>query len=201
MTNQRQKQETGLAKGDFLEKGYQLPDKSKQFLKIDQGDNVIRFLSNPLTGWVFFNEDKKPVRRAYDSTIPTLGDFSKDELSEMKAKKGDNGEFEGSRHFWIALVWDRATASPKVLEVTQITVIKPLFAYFNDADWGDLRDYDININKQGSGQYSTEYTVSPKPKKALTKNVIACIEELEANGLLDLSAIWKGEYPFEKYLY
>lgn len=191
----------GITTGNFLPKSYQLPDKSKQFMKITPGDNVIRFLSNPLTGWVVFTEEKKPVRRAYDEQSNTLGDFTREEMEEMKAKKNDKGEFEGSRHFWLGLVWDRSTNTPKILEITQITIIRKLVNLFNDSDWGDLRKYDINIHREGTGQYDTEFEVNPKPHKELTKEVIETIQKLEENNLLDLQAIWKGEYPFEKYLF
>ncbi|WP_407265211.1 hypothetical protein [Tenacibaculum maritimum] len=190
-----------LTKGSFLPNNYQLPDKSKQFMKIEVGDNIVRFLSNPLIGWVFFSEDKKPIRRAYDESSPTLGDFSKEELVELKAKKRENGEFEGSRHFWIALVWDYKTESPKILEITQITIIRSLIALFNDSDWGDLRKYDVNIQREGTGRFDTEFTIIQKPHKPLNKEIVKTIETLESNNLLDLTAIWRGEYPFEKYLY
>lgn len=195
------KKQNGIAKGNFLPKSYQLPDKSKQFMKIKPGDNVVRFLSNPLTGWVVFTEDKKPVRRPYDETSSTLGDFSREELEKMKAKKNDNGEFEGSRHFWIALVWDRNTNTPKILEITQITIIRALLNLFQDSDWGDLREYDVNIHREGTGQYDTEFSINPKPQKPLSGEIVETIEKLEENNLLDLQAIWKGEYPFEKYLF
>ncbi len=194
--------ENQIQKGRFLPDNYQIPDKAKQFLKLDTGDNVIRFLSNPLMGWVFFSEDNKPVRRQYDATSPTLGDFSKEEMTELRAKiDKETGAFEGSRHFWLGLVWDTKTESPKILELTQSTILKPMYNLFTDKDWGDLRNYDVNIHKEGSTKNNTEYSISPKPAKPLSKDIIAVVEELEANNLLDLSAIWRNEYPFEKYLY
>lgn len=195
------KENNSITKGSFLPKSYQLPDKSKQFMKIKPGDNVVRFLSNPLTGWLVFTEDKKPVRRPYDEKSNTLGDFTKAEMEEMKAKKVENGEFEGSRHFWIALVWDRNSNTPKILEITQITIIRALMNLYKDEDWGDLRQYDVNIHREGTGQFDTEFSVNPKPQKPLTENIVETIQKLEENGLLDLDAIWKGDYPFEKYLF
>ena len=74
-------------------------------------------------------------------------------------------------------------------------------ALFNDPDWGDLREYDINIQREGTGRFDTEFTIIQKPHKPLSKEIVKAIETLENNNLLDLSAIWRGEYPFEKYLY
>ncbi|EKT4545548.1 hypothetical protein AAIP58_000068 [Flavobacterium psychrophilum] len=185
----------------FLPPSYKMPDKSKQFMKFEQGDNVIRFLTSPIAGWVFFNDSNKPVRRKYDQSLPTLGDFSKEELKELKAKKAENGELEGCRHFWIALVWDRKTKSPKILEITQIDILKTILGLNNDADWGSPMNYDVNVNRIGAGKLDTTYTVTPKPHKELDSDIQAVLIELEDSNLLNLDAIWDGGYPFEKYLY
>lgn len=185
----------------FLPENYTLPDKSKQFMKIEQGDNVVRFLSSPIAGWVFFDENNKPVRRKYDPSIPTLGDYSKEELKELKAKKGDNGDFEGSRHFWIALVWCRKSKAPKILEITQVQILNPILALNKDEDWGNPINYDININRTGTGKTDTTYTVTPKPHKEFDDDINMVLLELEENNLLNLDSIWDGGYPFEKYLY
>ena len=178
----------------FLPKGYQLPDKSKQFMKLAVGDNVIRMLTHPLLGFVFFNEDNKPVRRPAD-----MGDFTPHELTDLKAKKDDSGNFEGSRHFWMMLVWSRKDKAPKVLEITQISILKPLYGIINDPDWGDPRDFDINISRIGTGKNDTEFTVTPKPHKPVDDHVQGVLKKLEEHNMLDLEAIWKNEYPFLTY--
>ncbi|MCB0375569.1 MAG: hypothetical protein KDD04_06590, partial [Sinomicrobium sp.] len=153
--------ETGIH--PFLPQGYALPDRSKQFMKLEPGDNPVRILSGPVVGYVFFTEDKKPVRRPYDPDSRTLGDFTREELQKMNAKKNADGSFEGSRHFWMMLVWDRKTNSPKILEITQITIIKALYNLLEDKSWGDLRKFDINIHREGTGKFDTEFSVTPKP--------------------------------------
>lgn len=197
MENQVQTQEKYLStKNSFLPKGYQVPDKSKQFMKLSPGDNVVRVLSSPMLGFVVFTEENKPVRKRFED-----GDFSKKELSDLKAKKGDDGNYEGSRHFWIMLVWDKQENAPKILEVTQISILKPLFVFTQDKEWGDLRKFDINIQRVGTGKTDTEFTVIPKPHRALSKTITKALEELSKNNLLDLEAIWDGSYPFEFYNY
>ncbi|CAL2084860.1 hypothetical protein [Tenacibaculum sp. 190524A02b] len=179
---------------NFLPGDYRLPDKSKQFMKLEVGDNLIRVLSNPLLGYVFFDEECKPVRRPYAN-----GDFTKEELTEFKAKKNEKGEFEGSKHFWILLVWDYRSNSPKILEVTQISILKPLFSYTQDEDWGDLRKFNININKTGTTKNDTEYSVMPKPHRELEDEIKEVMTTLVENDMIDLEAIWEGKYPFESY--
>lgn len=182
---------------NFLPQGYKVPDKSRQFLKLKQGENRVRFLSSPLLGSVVFSEDKKPFRKDF-----TLGEFTAEELAEIKPKiDPDTGNPETPKHFWIALVWDYSENAPKVLEITQISILKTLYTLANDEDWGDLRTFDIVINKTGSSKFDTEYSVIQKPHKALTEEIQSVVDELEAKQLLNLELIWKGEYPFISYNY
>lgn len=181
-------------KGSFLPEAYQVPDKTKQFMKLEVGDNHFRILSAPLLGWVFFNEDNKPVRRSFDE-----GEYTAEELTEFKGKRNDKGEFEGSRHFWVMLIWSYKHKAPKILEITQISILKPLYGLINDEDWGDLRGYDINIKREGAGKTDTQFETVPKPHKPLSQEVQEVIKELEENDLIDLNAIWQGKYPFEIY--
>jgi len=180
--------------GTFLPTGYKVPDKSKQFMKLTPGDNVIRALSTPLIGWVIFTEDKKPIRRHMDE-----GEFTREDMRQLKAKKKEDGDFESAKHFWFLLVWDYNAKAPKCLEITQVSVLKPLYSLVENPKWGDPRKYDININRVGTGKNDTEFTVTPEPHSPLLQETEDAIAILEESKLLDLDAIWKGEYPFEIY--
>lgn len=182
---------------NFLPQGYKVPDKSRQFLKLKQGDNKVRFLSSPLLGSVVFSQDKKPFRKSF-----AMGEFTPEELAEIKPKiDPDTNNPETPKHFWIALVWDYSENVPKILEITQITVLKTLYTLANDTDWGDLRTFDIVINKTGSSKFDTEYTVIQKPHKPISDEIQSVVNELEAKQLLNLDLIWEGEYPFISYNY
>ena len=180
----------------FFPKDYIVPDKSKQFMKLALGDNEIRILSSPMLGYVVFSSDNKPIRKQFDQ-----GDFTKAEMVKYKAKKNEDGAYEGSRHFWIMLVWDFQENIPRILEITQTKILKPLFAYTEMKIWGDLRKFNININRVGSGKTDTEYTVTPHPHTELPPAIVDEINTLVETGMLDLEAIWRGEYPFENYPY
>ncbi len=180
----------------FFPSDYVVPDKSKQFMKLTPGDNIIRILSSPLLGYVVFGKDKKPRRKSFG-----LGDFTKSELAELEPKLKDDGTPEGSKHFWIMLVWDFSENIPRILEVTQTSILKPLFAYAQDEDWGDLRTFNVNINRVGTGVNDTEFKVMAKPHKPLPKTIVDEVNTLVETGMLDLEAIWRGEYPFENYNY
>ncbi len=185
-----------IKKESFLPDNYQVPDKAKQFMKLTPGDNLIRVLSAPLLGWIVFKDDGTPVRRHYEE-----GEFNYEELVSMGAKRKEDGDFEWSKHFWLMLVWDFEAKAPKILEITQVSVLKPLYALTNDEDWGDLRDFNINIHREGTGKNDTKFEVIPKPHKPLAPEVQRVVDELTEKQLIDLNAIWKGKYPFEIYNY
>ena len=188
---------TPTKNGSFLPKGYKVPDKSKQFMKLKPGENKIRFLSTPLLGSVYFCEEKKPIRKDF-----ALGEFTAAELAANRPKiDAETGKPETPKHFWLALVWDYSENAPKALELTQITIIKPLNTLVEDEDWGDLRDFDIVITKSGSSKNDTEYSVIPKPKKPLTKEVQAILTEIEEKQIYNQNAVLESQYPFISYNY
>lgn len=178
----------------FLPDAYQVPDKARQFMKLKVGDNLLRILSAPALGWMVFTEEGKPFRRNIDE-----GEFTSEELAELKAKRNSNGVFETPKHFWLMLVWDYQDEAPKILDLTQISIIKPLYGLVNDEDWGDLRNYEINIRREGTGKNDTSFEVIPKPPKKLSDKIQKVLTELEENNLIDLDAIWDGGYPIENY--
>lgn len=193
--------ETDLQTTSLLPDNYKVPDKKKQFMKLQPGDNPIRILAPPLIGYVYFTEDKKPVRRPYDPDSTTLGDFTKEELETGNAKRKEDGNFEGSRHFWMLLVWDYTDNIPRMLDITQMTITKPLHDLLDNSKWGDFRKYDINILRRGTGQYDTEFTVTPEPHSDVIPEIQEFTEWANTSGLLDMNKIWTGEYPFQKYLW
>ena len=191
---------TELAKqGQFLPPNYKTPDNASQFMKLEPGDNTVRILSQPLVGYVIFTNEGKPIRREYDPQSSTYGDFTKDELTEFNAKTREDGSFEGSRHFWIMLVWSYKHNAPKVLDVTQKTVLRDINGLVSDEAWGDPRQYDINISRKGTGRTDTEYTITPKPHKKPAEDIVKFAMDCQETDLVDLRRIWKGEYPFKSY--
>jgi hypothetical protein len=181
---------------NFLPLGYTLPDKARQFMKFREGDNNIRVLSQPLLGWVIFSEENKPIRKKFSD-----GNFTHTELEEFNAKKNKQGDFESARHFWILLVWEVDDDAPRILEITQVKVLKFLNTLIQSPKWGDLRQYEITINRTGTTKENTEYAVMPSPKEAFTPTIKKFLKEAKEDQLVDLEAIWKGNYPFENYLY
>ena len=180
--------------GAFLPKNYKRPDNSKQFLKLEQGENRFRIISSALLGWGLFSSEKKPIRKPFDE------EFTADEIAEIKPLKYDDGTVSTPRHFWVFFVWDYSTKSIKVLEVTQASIMKQMEKLFQDEDYGtNPSTYDIVIDREGTGKNDTTYTLRPKPPKPLAKDIVKIIESNQDKA--ELSAVLDGKYPFENYTF
>ena len=101
-------------------------------------------------------------------SVPSAG-----ESSFMKFVKGENRfrildkpTGEKPKHFWQLPVY--SASSVKVLDITQSTVQKQLTELDRNSEWGNLRDYDVIVTKNGDGM-DTTYTVTPCPKAPLNK--------------------------------
>lgn len=63
--------------------------------------------------------------------------------------------------------------------------------YIHDKDWGDPREYDLNVLKEKNGD-RTEYSVTAKPHKKLDQE----IKDQFKNMTIDLDAWMNGDDPF-----
>jgi len=61
----------------------------------------------------------------------------------------------------------------------------------NDEDWGDPKNYDLVVTREGEG-LETEYSVNPKPKTELDKGIQVFYKDLNIN----LEALFDGDDPF-----
>ena len=175
----------------FLPEGYVRPDRSKQFMKLSEGDNQFRILSTALLGWLLFSEDG-PHRKPFEEP------FSKEEVDEIKPKKNDDGSTQMPRHFWVMFVWCYKTKSIKVLEITQGSIMKGMETFLKDEDYGaDPTKYDFVITREGTGKNDTSYTIRAKPPKAISKEATKAVEANQDKA--DLLALMNGEYPFSEY--
>jgi hypothetical protein len=124
------------------------------YMSLKEGDNIIRVLSNPVQYYVHWVETDAGKRKI---TSPI-------ESPELVTKLEDAGFRRQTR--WILRVIDRNTDEPKLLEVgTQI--LNGIISIRNNPKWGDLRAYDISVNRGKPGQ-TPLYRVNPEPKEALS---------------------------------
>lgn len=160
----------------FLPEGYEISKKEKKYWKLSEmkdGDNRLRIVMKPIVGWLDW-QDKKPIRYRPDEK-PRFS-FDPDKPAKI---------------FWDLYVWDYAREGLYILEITQGGVIKALISFAEDGDWGDFTQYDLKINKQGSGK-DTRYTLTPLPVKPLAQKIL---DDLEANPVR-LEALYEGGDPW-----
>ena len=160
-----------------LPKDVKIP-KSSQFGKLQVGVNRFRVLSDVITGWEGW-KDKKPFRHE--------GDVCK--IKPEQVDLNQNGK-PNINYFWAMAVWNYNEKMVQVLEITQKTIMTPLYDYEQSEDWGDLKKYDIEIDKKVEGD-KTSYTVRAIPPKELSKE----IKEAYANTEVKLEKLFEGEYP------
>ena len=162
----------------FLPNNYKLPETSNSFLKLQDGENRIRILSDARVGYEGW-KDSKPFRREEIVCSITPDEVDIDEKYSGKPK---------INLFWAFIIWDYTDKAIKIATITQKTVLKAIEQLANDEDWGDPKEYDIAINKVKNGERTT-YTVSPKPAKKLTKEIEDALEASE----LSIDSIFKAK--------
>lgn len=129
------------------------------WFKIKEGDNRVRFLSNPVPIAKYFNRQT--------STSYVLEEFNAPD------------EFQGAKKSirYICWLWDRDDDSLKIAEFPY-TIIKFVNELQKDEDWkfDELPEYDVVIKKTGSG-LETKYSVVPSPKRdEVSKDVLSDFE-------------------------
>jgi hypothetical protein len=154
---------------------------SSQFSKLQDGVNKFRFLSDVVTGWEGW-KDNKPFRHE--------GDVCKIKPEQVDMNQNGNPNIN---YFWAMVVWDYRDRKVAVLELTQKTIMNPLYELEQNPDWGDLKNYDVQINKKKEGGKTT-YTVLGIPPKPISTE----IENAFLEAKLDLNKLFEGKYPREE---
>lgn len=162
---------------DFLPENDNKLEMKKSYLRLSQlkdGENKLRIVSKPIGGWLDW-EGTRPIRTRPD-----------DKRAPVDPKKPPKG-------FWAFYVWSYDLQDLFIMEVTQQGVLKTLRSLAKDEDWGDLREYDLKVKKEGSGK-ETKYSATPMPKKTLSSDIV---EALKAKPVF-LEALYEGKDPFEE---
>lgn len=148
---------------------------SRYLNKLPAGITQVRIISNPIAGWLEW-VDKKPIRTPLSEGEPEASD------EDNRPKK-----------FLAMAVIDKSDDSVKIMEITQQSIIKAIRALTNNPDWGEPFSYDLNIEKTGE-DLKTKYTVTPSPKKPLSKDQVAEARKNPCN----LEALFEGEDPWDE---
>ena len=160
---------------NFLPKDY-APKESEgatKYLKLKNGDNLLRILSKPLIGYVGWR-DKQPYR--------------------SKTAEGLQGTFENNpKEFWAVICYSYDNQCVCIWEITQKTILKAITSLANDKALGSPLKYDLKIVRTGE-DLQTEYQVSPYPHRELPEEVTKAHESTNIN----LEALMDGGNPFEE---
>jgi len=157
----------------FLPQDYQAPKSAGFYMKLQDGENRIRILSNAIVGWEDWIENR-PVRYRMDQKPKTQNDPKKP-----------------IRHFWAFIVWNYNESKIQILQISQASIRKTLESLCQDADWGSPWLYDIKIIKSGALK-DTEYMVNPLPHKPVSDQ----IREAFSKQPCYLEALFENADPF-----
>lgn len=152
------------------------------FLRLDQGDNLVRVITKPFEYLVhrFKANESDP---GYGTKVMSSIFHGSDPLMEPPYN------LKAPKKRWYVGVIDRKTQSYKVLDISP-AVFKSIQELYRDSeDWGDPSQYDINIKVNKSGGAMGYFTVIPKSKKALTPS------DLEIKQTVDLEFLRKLTTP------
>lgn len=164
----------------FLPEGYAVPKSGGSYFKFKDGANRFRALASPIVGWMYWNQEGKPVRlRKAPGGLP------------LDIRQNDDGSYDRVKHFWAIPVWNYAEGAVQILELTQSTIQAAITDLVSSEEWGNPKGYDLTVNRKGE-KLSTEYTVQPSPHKPLDEKIVAEY----ANKTLNLEALFEGGDPF-----
>lgn len=164
-----------------IPKDTKIPSSSGQFVKLQDGKNRLRVLSDIIIGWEGW-KDNKPFRHE--------GDVCKIKPEQVDLNKSGNPNIN---YFWAFVVWNYTEKKVQILELTQKTIMGPLYDMEQTEEWGDLKGYDIDITRSKIGD-KISYTVNGVPPKALSQE----IKDAYAGTKVDLKKLFEGEYPIEE---
>ena len=155
-----------------------IPRSSGQFAKFADGKNRFRIMSDVIIGWEGW-KNNKPFRHE--------GSVCKIKPEQVDLNQNGNPNIN---YFWAMVVWNYNEKRLQTLEITQKTIMGVLKDFEDSPDWGDLKGYDIEINKAKVGDKTT-YTTLAIPPKPIASEIVEAYEKTE----IDLSKLFSGEYP------
>ena len=163
---------------NFLPENYEAPKSaSDNYMKLEEGENRFRILSEPILGWIDW-KDKKPLRYRMDKKPEKPVDPTKP-----------------IKHFWAMIVWNYNESKIQILELTQKTLQRGIESLVRNADWGSPYFYDISIKRSGTKQ-ETDYGIIAIPPKPLASGIRQAFEDKP----IYLPALYDGLDPTDPKL-
>jgi len=146
--------------------GTVIPKSGGAFVKLEEGANKFRFLSDVRVGWEGWKDNKPFRHEGAECKIPSnIVDLNKNQKPNIN-------------YFWVALVWSYEEERVMILELTQKTIMNALYDYEQNPNWGDLKEYDMIINKKKEGD-KVSYSVQVIPPRDVSADIIEAYKETE----------------------
>lgn len=166
---------------DVFEGGKSAGGGKDLFLRLDEGDNEMRLITQPFQ--YYTHKFKKDPNNIKDFGVKINCSISHGtcplcELGEDKAKPR-----------WLLGVISRKTGLYKILDISYAVFGNIRKLARNTARWGDPTKYDINIIKDSNAPPTSFYTVQPLPKEPLS------VDELKIKESVDLSELKRRVTP------
>jgi hypothetical protein len=165
----------------FLPDKYEVPVSGGRYFKFMPGENNFRIISSAVIGYEYWDINDKPKR---------VHELPKKRPADIRLEK--NGTFK-IKHFWAFTVWNYEKSEVEIMEITQKTIMNAIKSIIDNPKWGDIKQYDITITKEGEG-LNTEYAVMPNPKSELEPKILEEVNKSKVN----LEALFTGGNPFEE---
>jgi hypothetical protein len=158
----------------FLPDDYAAPSSgNSNYMKLQDGENKLRILSQPIIGWLDWDE-KQPVRFRYNDRPSKPIDAARP-----------------VKHFWAFLVWNYALETVQILEITQASIRDAIEGLCNDEEWGQPYFYDLKITRKGK-EKETTYAVNPMPRRPVGQKA----KEAFQTKPCQLERLFDGEDPW-----
>lgn len=128
--------------------------KTSDYMKLEEGENVVRVMGNPIQYYVHWVTALDGSKKKIVSPIDNMSLVTKLEDAGFKKKAT-----------WMVRVLDRKDESFKLLEVGS-QIYNGIRALYNNPKWGKVTDYDISIIRGPKGSQPL-YSVQPNPKEKI----------------------------------
>ncbi len=164
----------------FLDNISEEPVKAGKYVRLQDGENRLRLLGGGDDGLLIFGKEGW-----------TGGDDSKQvHRWDLKAQAPKLDFNDDPKVFMAVPVWNYQVEAIQIWNITQATIRAKIRELANDPEWGDPRNYDIKVKKEGE-QMLTKYEVTPCKEKELTDEV----KQKLASTTIDTKALFDGGDP------
>lgn len=152
----------------FLRKDFEIKESQGSYMKLAQGENRFRILSDAIDGFLYWLD-------ANDNLV-ARGEMGGKGSKPIRVRSLDEamektpGSQYDCKQFVAFVVYNYSEEAVQILELTQKSLIQSLQGLYRSEDWGDPKEYDIVIERKGE-KLETEYAVRPIPPKKFTKDI------------------------------